>query len=238
LKINYNYIKILLLLGLVTFLYAFSNARNNNRRVSKIDIEFKGDDNLFITHDNVSKLLIQNEQPVTSITKEVLVLNDLENALNLNPMIKQAQVFVNVEGTLTATVEQKKPIARVFTNASYYIDDNGSFMPLSQNYSARVPLVTGTVEKNNLGNIFHLAKKIQTDEFLKTHVVEIRQEQNMQLRLKLRKQAFTVYLGTLKQLDKKINNLKAFYKKALKDNTLKDYKIVDLKFDNQVICTK
>ncbi len=226
------------MLGIVVFLYAFSNARNNSRRVSKIDIEFKGDNNLFITHDNVSKLLIQNEQPVTSITKEVLVLNDLENALNLNPMIKQAQVFVDVKGTLTATVEQKKPIARVFTNASYYIDDNGSFMPLSQNYSARVPLVTGAIEKNKLENIFLLAKKIQSDEFLKTHVVEIHQEQNMELQLKLRRQGFTVFLGDLKQLDKKINNLKAFYKKALKDNTLKDYKIVDLKFDNQVICTK
>ena len=227
-----------MLLGVVVFLYAFSSARNNNRRVSKIDIEFEGDENLFITHDNVSKLLIQNELPVTSMSKEVLVLNDLENALNLNPMIKEAQVFVDVEGTLTAQIEQKTPIARVFTNASYYIDDNGSFMPLSENFSARVPIVTGVIEKNNLENVFLLAKKIQADEFLKTHVIEIRQERNQELRLKLRKQGFTVFLGSLKQLDKKINNLKAFYMKALKDNTLKNYKIVDLKFDNQVICTK
>ena len=38
--------------------------------------------------------------------------------------------------------------------------------------------------------------------------------------------------------DKKINNLKAFYTKAMKDKALDDYKLVNLKFDKQVICTK
>lgn len=237
-RINFHYIKVVLLLVIVVFLYAFTNARNSARRINKIAIEFKGEDNLFITHDNVSKLLIQNEQPVTSIAKEVLVLNSLENALNLNPMIKEAQVFVDVEGKLTAQVEQKKPIARVYTNVSYYIDDQGSHMPLSTNYSARVPIVTGSIDKKQLQRVYKIAYKVQGDEFLKKHVVEIQQDQNKQLYLKLRDQEFTVRLGNLEQLDKKINNLKAFYKKALKDNTLRDYKIVDLKFDNQVICTK
>ena len=41
-----------------------------------------------------------------------------------------------------------------------------------------------------------------------------------------------------KQLDKKINNLKAYYNKALKNNLLNSYSKVNLKFDNQVVCTK
>lgn len=237
-RINYNYIKIIVLLILVVFLYAFSSNRNNARRISEIDIKFQGDNNLFITRDNVSKLLIQNEQPVTSVPKEVLVLNRLEKALNLNPMIKKAEVFVDIKGTLTAIIEQKKPIARVFTNTSYYIDDQGSYMPLSANHSARVPLVTGEVNQKNLDNIFTIASKVQADAFLKMHVVEIQQNADNTLQLKLRNQNFTVQLGSLKQLDKKISNLKAFYKKALKDKTLNTYKTVNLKFDNQVVCTK
>jgi cell division protein FtsQ len=39
-------------------------------------------------------------------------------------------------------------------------------------------------------------------------------------------------------LDKKINNLKAFYKKSLKEKTLNNYSNVNLQFDNQVVCTK
>jgi cell division protein FtsQ len=153
-------------------------------------------------------------------------------------MIKQAQVFMSVDGLITAEIEQKKPIARVSTNASYYIDETGSFMPLSTNRTARVPLITGFIEKNDLVNVYVVAKKIQTDDFLLKHVVVIHQNQDQTIDLKFRSQDFNIHLGTLKLLDKKINNLKAFYKKAMKDKTLDNYKLVNLKFDKQVICTK
>ncbi|MCK0123676.1 cell division protein FtsQ/DivIB [Gelidibacter sp. F2691] len=172
------------------------------------------------------------------MTKEIIDLNDLESALNANVMIKQAQVFINVDGTLTAEIEQKKPIARVSTNASYYIDDEGTYMPLSTNYSSRVPLVTGFVTKNELYNVFYVAKKVQSDDFLRKHVTEIHQNENKSIDLKLRLHDFKVQLGSLDQLDKKINNLKAFYQKAMKDGSLNSYSAVNLRFDKQVICTK
>ena len=201
-------------------------------------INFVGDDNLFITHANVSKLLIQNQQSVTNKRKDIIDLNQLEAALNSNPMIKQAQVSMTVEGLITADIEQKKPIARVSTNASYYIDEEGSFMPLSTNYTARVPLVTGSIEKDDLANVFAVAKKVQEDDFLMKHVIVIHQNQDKTIDLKLRSHDFTVHLGSLILLDKKTNVLKAFYQKAVKDKALDNYKLVNLKFDKQVICTK
>jgi len=169
LRVNWNYIKLVVLLLLVGFLFAFSSHRNANRKISEPRVTFMGENNLFITNQTVSKLLIQNYGGVENVPKEKLVLNELENALKSNPMIKSAEVYVTVNGTLNAEIEQKRPIARVSTNASYYIDDVGLFMPLSKNYSARVPLVTGYVEKNNLKNVFQIAQKIENDEFLKKH---------------------------------------------------------------------
>ena len=201
-------------------------------------IKFKGDNNLFLTHENVSKLLIVNNNSIKNKPKETLDLNVLESALNSNQMIKSAQVYMSVNGLLTVDIEQKKPIARVRTNASYYIDDQGSYMPLSSNYTARVPLVTGTVDKNNLSNVFKIAQKVNEDDFLRKHVIEIRQAENNTIFLKFRQSNFTIQLGTLKNLDKKIMNLKAFYNKALKENSLDTYAIVNLKFESQVVCTK
>lgn len=238
LRINYNYIKIIGLLILVGGLFAFSNQRNNIRKVVKSNIKFLGENKLFITDETVSKLLIQNQQPVTKQPKDIIDLNELETALNSNPMIKKAEVFMSVNGELSAEIEQKQPIARVNTNASYYIDDEGSFMPLSSNYAARVPLVTGNIKKNKLETVFQFAKAVDEDEFLKKHVIEIRQNDDDTIDFKIRKSDFIVHLGTLKKLEKKINNFKAFYQKALKDKVLDSYKIVNLKFDKQVICTK
>lgn len=228
----------LFLLALVVFLYAFSSEKNSLRKVSDPIIKFKGDHNLFLTHENVSKLLIVKNNIIKNKPKETLDLNVLESALNSNQMIKSAQVYMSVNGLLTVDIEQKKPIARVRTNASYYIDDQGSYMPLSSNYTARVPLVTGTVDKNNLSNVFKIAQKVNEDAFLKKHVIEIRQAENNTIFLKFRQSNFTIQLGTLKNLDKKIMNLKAFYNKALKENTLDAYAKVNLQFESQVVCTK
>lgn len=236
--IKYNYIKGLGLLLLVGFLFAFSNQRNEVRKVEKTTIKFLGENKLFITDATVSKLLIQNQRAISEQPKEIIDLNALETALNLNPMIKKAEVFMSVNGELSAEIEQKRPIARVQTNASYYIDDEGSFMPLSSNYAARVPLVTGHIRKNKLQTVFEFAKAVDKDEFLKKHVIEIRQNDDNTIDFKIRKSDFIVHLGTLKMLEKKINNFKAFYQKAYNDKILEHYSVVNLKFDKQVICTK
>ncbi len=237
-RVNWNYIKMIALLSLVIFLFAFATVRNESRKVSEIDISFVGKNNLFITHETVSKLLIQNQQSVKKLAKETLDLNQLEKSLNSNPMIKSAEVYVSVNGILKADVEQKTPIARVSTAESFYIDDDGLYMPLSKNYTARVPIVTGYVKKNDLKNVFTVANKVKNDDFLMKNVVEIHQNPNKTICLKLRQCDFLVQLGNLNFLDKKINNLKAFYQKGLKEKTLNSYSKVNLQFDNQVVCTK
>ena len=155
------------MLAIVTSLFAFSSLRNADRDVQNVSINFSGKDNLFITKKAVNKLLILNGRDPPKVSKEILDLNGLEIVLNSNPMIKTAEVYLTVNGEVRADIKQRKPIARVSTYASYYIDDEGLFMPLSANYTARVPLVKGYVKKNNLENIFVIAEKIYNDEFLK-----------------------------------------------------------------------
>lgn len=237
-RINWNYIKLIALLFLVVFLYAFSSEKNRVRKVPVPVINFQGDNNLFLTRENVSKLLIQNTGSVENKAKESLDLNVLETALNSSQTIKAAEVYLSVNGVLTVDVMQKKPIARVRTNASFYIDDQGSYMPLSSNYSARVPLVTGAVDKSDLLSVFALAKKVNEDEFLKKYVIEIHQTKEHRFLLKFRQTQFTIHLGDLEHLDKKIMNLKAFYNKALKEKSLDSYTHINLQFESQVVCTK
>ncbi len=237
-RVNWNYIKGFLLITLVGFIFVFSSFRNSARKVDKISVNFEGENNLFITEEAVNKLLIQNKEAITNMAKETLDLNELETVLKSNPMIKTAQVHLTVNGEVRANVVQRKPIARVSTNASFYIDDEGSFMPLSVNHSARVPLVTGHVKKNNLDKVYTLANKIFNDQFLKTHIVEIKQNSNETFVLKTRVLDFEILLGDIENLDKKISNLKAFYQKAKKDKVLNTYSKVNLQFDNQVVCTK
>lgn len=237
-KINYNYIKFSLLAVFLVTICSFSTSKNNKRVVGKPNVEFLGDNNLFITSETVSNLLIQSQAKAKNDTKEALDLNGLEQSLTSNPMISNAEVYVNAEGNLKAIVKQKQPIARVIGKEQFYIDSKGGFMPLSKNYTERVPFVTGSIKKEALQNVFDIATYIKNDDFLKKQVVEINQDENNKISLILRQANFKVQLGDLENLDKKINNLKAFFIKASRDNVLSQYKTVNLQFDNQVVCTK
>jgi len=237
-KINWNLIKGIIMVAILAFLYAFSAHRNASRVIEIPDVKFLEREQDFITRAMVNKLLIQNNDSVTNIRKEQLDLDVLEERLRANEMIQDAEVYLSVNGTLGAKIKQRTPIARIATKNSYYVDSEGKAMPLSTVSAARVPFVEGKVDKKELKNIYVLAKYILEDDFLKKNVVSIVQNDTKTFDLKLRTNDFVVQLGSIKNIEKKVNNLKAFYKKAMKDKTLNDYAKVDLKFTNQVVCTK
>ncbi|MDG2052369.1 MAG: hypothetical protein P8J69_01140 [Flavobacteriaceae bacterium] len=108
-KINWGIIKFLVIMSLIVFMFGFSKQRNEVRKITKIDIEFKDEKRLFITENTVNKLLIQNKDSVTSIGKETLDLNKMEKRLSENPMIKNADIYVTVNGVLGVKVIQEDP---------------------------------------------------------------------------------------------------------------------------------
>jgi len=237
LKINWNYIKFSALVILVVFLFAFSSERNSNRKLQGKDVVFVEDDNHFITIDMVNKLLIQNNVKVTSIGKEALDLNEMEQRLNNNPMISKAEVYVTIDGILGAKVKQRKPIARVNAATPFYIDEDGKEMPLSREHAARVPLISGIAIKD-YSHLKDLLLKIKADSFMKNHVVGIQIENKEELILHLRVYDFKILFGKAENIDKKFQNFKAFYQKTIIDSSLYAYSLVNLKLDSQVVATK
>ncbi|WP_299529037.1 cell division protein FtsQ/DivIB [Ulvibacterium sp.] len=237
-RINWNYIKIIALSLIIMGLYAFSNHRSEKRKVEGINVEFVGDQNLYITQGTVNKLLIQNYGPISNMPKEKLVLNTIEKVIEANEMVKSAQVYLTVNGELTSKIVQRKPIGRIEGNSKFYLDDEGKRMPLSKSHSARVPIITGKITGKGLEDVYEILKYINQDDFLRKNVIGIHIEEEESYQLKFRMEQFVVHLGGIDNLEEKFNNFKAFYAKANRDKTLEEYAMVNLEFNNQVVCTK
>ncbi|WP_224483868.1 cell division protein FtsQ/DivIB [Robertkochia aurantiaca] len=232
------HIRLTLVVLLVAGLYSFTNIRNMERKLDlEPEIRFEDGGPMFITPAMVNKLLIQKAGGGSGVAKEKLVLEEMESALNAHEMIRHADVYIDVDGRLGVKITQRIPVARVSGDRSFYIDSQGKAMPLSPVYSARVPLVTGKFDENQISEIFSLAAYIDEDDFLKKNVIGIHRK-GKDYELRFRNDDFVLDLGTTTRLEEKFNNFKAFYKKALKDNKLSAYKEVNLKYDNQVVCTK
>lgn len=236
-KINYDYIKTIFLIGVVIFLFGFAENRNSDRKLNRIEVQFTQIENLYVTEEAVNKLLIQNNVKVASVGKETIDLNRVEEMLNNHSMIENAEVFLTLDGTLKTLISQRRPIGRIIGNEVYYIDRLGDKMPLSGYYSARVPILTG-IEEAEIEEVYPLLKYISMDQFLQEHITSIHKLSAGGYELQVRQMDFNLYFGEIIHIDRKFNNFKAFYKKALKDELLNTYKMVDLQFGNQVVCTK
>ncbi len=232
-------LKFMLLLGLMAFLFSFSKKRNNNRELTKVEIEFVDSNSPFITHNSVNKLLIQNKEGLAGIGKDAIALKEMEQRLIENPMVRNAQVYMTIDGVLGAKIEQRDPIGRVTGAGStdFYVDSDGKKMPLSTVYAARVPLLTG-VSEEQLDQVTELLLKIREDEFMKQVVIGLHRSGNGEFELKLRKANLQVLFGKPVNIERKFQNFKAFYKKTKQDSSLFGYNKINLKFDTQVIATK
>ncbi|MFE3866932.1 cell division protein FtsQ/DivIB [Flavobacterium sp. LS2P90] len=236
---NWTNIRLILMFALVIFLFSFTSNRNENRKLTKSTVIFVGDIAPFVKQETVNKLLIENKRDASSIQKVNLDLNKLEKALDAQEMIEKSDVFVSIDGVLKAVVKQKTPIARVFDNgASFYIDYKGNRMPLSANFTARVPLVLGGINKKNNEDLADLFRIIYEDAFLKKNIIGIQIMPNGSLLMLNRNFDFQIDFGRLINVELKFKNYKAFFQKAVLDSSLYKYKKIDLRFTEQVVCTK
>ncbi|WP_396186381.1 cell division protein FtsQ/DivIB [Flavobacterium sp.] len=236
---NWSNIRLVLMFSLVIFLFSFASNRNQGRKLKKSSVIFVGDNAPFVDQETVNKLLIENKKDAQSIGKDKLDLNKLEKALNAQEMIEKSDVFVSIDGVLKAVVKQKTPIARVFDgDDSFYIDYEGNTMPLSSNFTARVPLVSGDINKKNSEDLAELFRIIHNDAFLKKNIIGVQIMPNGSLKMSNRNFNYQIDFGGTVRMKAKFNNYKAFFQKAVLDSSLYKYKIIDLRFSQQVVCTK
>ncbi|MGY8910262.1 MAG: cell division protein FtsQ/DivIB [Flavobacteriales bacterium] len=234
-----KYMLFLVLIGCLGFLYSFSSIRNQQKKVTEIIVEFEDGDNNFLTHAMVNKLLIQNQETVQNQAKSVIDLYNLENNVSKNPYVEKAAVFLTVQGVLKSVIKQRTPVARVVNkNDSYYIDKEGVKVPLSDNYSARVLLVSGVKDEDDVSEILPLIDTILKDNFLRKEVVGIEKSDANEYQFSVRSGNYKIDFGNLTEVDVKFKKLKAFYNKTFEDETIQIYKTINVKYHNQVVCTK
>lgn len=238
-KINWFDVFLGFVIALMASLFLFANNRNRARAIDQIDVKLLSSNNHFITQKMVENIMVQSLPKTQGNSDNTQSLKTIEDALNENEMIAHSEVFVDVDGKLHAEVTQKTAIARVMNGTeSYYIDTKGNKMPLSKQFSAHVPIVSGQIKQKNKATFAGLLNKIFNDPFLKTTITGIQINPDQSLILTVRDYNYVIEFGSLKEIDRKLDNYKAFVHYSKNDTIIDDYKKINLRFTEQVVCTK
>lgn len=221
------------------------------------------EENNFIDETDVKDFFTERKDSILNAQLKNINVNDLEKALNSHPSIENADIAVDINGDVSINVTQRNPLVRVINmdGESYYIDDKSKLMPLSEKYTARVIVASGfilepyaqryelsvnDIAKNEkfskisvLDDIYTVAEHINKDSVLTSliHQINVTNDRELELYPSIGNQK--IVFGEVKNIEEKFNKLKLFYTEGLnKTDGWNKYSIINIKYKNQVVCTK
>lgn len=241
--------------GMLTLLIAaMGKQRKSHCRDYSINITGIQGDEFFLDEADILKLLkAATKGKIKGQPKSDFDLRKMEQLLEDNVWVKDAQLYFDNRDVLHVSVKEREPVARVFTTAgkSYYLDNDGKFMQLSDKLSARLPVFTGFPDKKLLSapdslllrDVLNTATFINGHPFWTSQVaqVDIDQTAGASSRQMIMIPVVgnqSIRLGDGKDIEKKFNRLFVFYKEVLSKTGFEKYKSIDVSFAGQVVAAK
>lgn len=241
--------------GMLTLLLAAIGKQNKD--VCKgYEITIKGErtKDFFVDNSDIAGMLkYAAKKDLKGEPRSSINLAEIEASLEKNPWIKDAQLYFDNKGMLRVSVTEREPIARIFTSGgrSFYLDAENHAMPLTERAVAQVPVFTGFPDKRNwsktdsllVQDINATATFINNNSFWKSQVAQVNIVADCgagcwQFEITPVVGNHIVKLGNGKSIEKKMNRLFVFYKQVLAKAGFDKYKIIDVRFNGQVVGTR
>ncbi len=243
----------LILAGGLILSLAFVNKEHQQISCSGIKVHIEPENELrFINREITIRTLradgIENSIIGQKITSLKIPL--LEQKLEANKFIKNAEVFTDMNGLLAIHIEQRIPILRIqnINGSSYYLDREGLKIPESPVFTAHVPVATGNIFEeldDTLGlksfiatELYKIATYVDKDAFWKAQIEQIFVNSESELILIPKVGNHTIRFGNTNDMEIKFNKLLLFYKEALSRIGWEKYSDIDLRFKDQIVCKK
>lgn len=248
----------LVIVVLLGFVGKYKKEQACKNIIVKID---RTDGDFFVEEEEIRNNILGKRDSVGMINMEAFNISDLEMQLQNYPHIHSAEAYKTIDGQLFVEITQRKPIARVFSKGeSYYIDEGGRLMPLASKFSSRVMVVNGFIDepyakrykydiphiiqndslgdKTLLDDIFVLTKYISKNEFWEAQIEQVYVNKHFELELIPKVGNHRIVFGDTVHLQEKFEKLMIFYREGLSKTGWNEYREINLKYKDQVVCKK
>jgi cell division protein FtsQ len=237
--------------GATVFLLGAGIKTKALHRCKGIEISIHGVSNNFFVDKNDIASTIAESESVDPVGKTISSFNlkKLEAELDKNVWIKSAELFFDNNEILQVIVQEREPVARVFTTTAttFYIDDELMILPLSEKFSARLPVFTNFPSDNKvlakadsslLMEIKTISLAIQKDSFCMGLIdqIDITAQRRFEMIPKIGNQL--IIFGDASDVAGKLNKLKLFYKEIMVKAGWNHYSVINVQYNNQVVAKR
>jgi cell division protein FtsQ len=176
-------------------------------------------------------------------------LQSIEARLERNAWVRNAELFFDNKQVLQVRIEEKEPIARVFNTDgnSYYISRNGEFLPLSEHYSAKLPVFTGfpgamgaenRADSLLLLNMEQLSDYLLHNGFWMSQVAQVDITPARSFEIIPMIGNHIIEFGDGADCEKKFHRIMLFYQQVLSKTGMDAYERIKVQFAGQIVGVK
>ena len=240
---------ILVISGISTLLVA-ANRKEKSQLCSEVIIRLKGSgEKFYIEKDDILMMIERTARgPLIGKSVAAMPVSRMEKVLENSPWIRDAELYFDKKNTLHVWVEERQPVARVFTTGGYsfYIDSSGHKLPLLEKFSARLPVVTGFTHGGEwkkrdsilMNEVKLVATYVYEHPFWNAQVGQIDITPQGQFELIPVVGDHIIRLGSGEDIHEKLDRLYIFYKQVLSKTGFNKYGVLDIQYAGQVVAVK
>ncbi|RYG04981.1 MAG: hypothetical protein EOO02_04845 [Chitinophagaceae bacterium] len=247
------FISLWTVLGAGTLVLLVAAIRSRNDKTCKgIAIQVNGESKgkwLLDRNDIINQLTSNGKEKIKGRTIQTFDLQNLEQKLEKHIWIKDAELFFDNNETLQVRLIERKPLARVFTSMgnSFYIDDDGERLPLSERLTLKLPLFTGypsekpglrSADSNLLRTVMDLSRFIAADSFWMAQIAQVDITPSRNFEMVPTVGNHVIEFGDGKDIDKRFRKLMTFYTRVLTNTGIDKYERINVQYDQQVLGIK
>ncbi|PTB97140.1 cell division protein FtsQ [Marivirga lumbricoides] len=246
------YIALRFIIPAIIFLISigFVSKKQEEKLCKKIVITIENQQgNFFINEGDIMDKVTKNgREMVVNLPFDNVKLKDIEQRIEALKFVQSAQVYRDLQGNMLIDAVQARPIARVFNpvGKDYYISDRGEILPVSERFTARVMVLSGSffrpyLEKNLLidqagKDLFNFIQFIEKDKFWSAQFAQLEVNKSGMINIYPQVTKQIIEFGSVADYSEKLSKLKIFYDKILPDRGWNRYERVNLQFKDQIIC--
>ena len=195
---------------------------------------------VMITEKNLERIIDQNWPAIKGTLLNEMNLNEMESRIEQLPMVKRCEMYFTAGGVLHVEVLQREPLMHVFSSdGSYYIDAEMNKFSSERGMMANTIVVNGYVNSAvDTSELVELCQFIHDDSFWRAQIEQIYVTEKQEFMLVPRVGEHIIEIGTIERLDEKMTNLRLLYTKGWAPREWNLYKRINLKYKDQVVCTK
>lgn len=238
---------ILILIAFIVVTLAFTSGESKDIICRDIEVSFSNSDIIHVNKNEILRKVKTADKQILNKTLDKINSDIIESEVEKIQAIRAAEVYkiivkdsASFKGVLVVKVKHREPVIRIISeNGSYFLDKEGNKIPVSANYTANVMVVTGSLsEKYAAEKMLPFVQYIHKNEFWNAQIKQIHVEKDGDVLLSPLVGDQIIELGSLDDYEGKLHRMKAFYEQVLVKNNWDKYKVISLKYSNQVIAKK